>query len=207
MVSEDLELLVEKLPLTRQGTPPAADVVARYRGRVPDTLLRVWGEVGFAGFGNGTMWLTDPDEWDDVADLLVQHADLGPFPPGLEWIPVARSAFGRFWFWNSTYGMALDVNPVLGTAYHLDESAHVARHPELVMENFLDTCDSEQYDFFDEREVGLFEAAHRRLGHLGPDEVYGFVPAIALGGAVRADNLQVFPMREHLVLLTEFGGV
>lgn len=34
----------------------------RYSGVLPDALLRIWAEFGWAGFADGRFWLTDPDE-------------------------------------------------------------------------------------------------------------------------------------------------
>ena len=54
----------------------------------------------------------------------------------------------------------------------------------------------------DEDEKPLFERAYRLLGPLAHDEMYGFVPAAALGGPRRLDHLQKVKAVEHLTLLS-----
>ena len=49
----------------------------------------------------------------------------------------------------------------------------------------------------------LFELALARLGPLDHDTLYGFVPALWLGGEVRVENLQKLDAHGHLELLSQ----
>jgi len=50
---------------------------------------------------------------------------------------------------------------------------------------------------------GRFAHAKQRLGRVGRDEMYGFVPALALGGASDVAKLEKVKAIEHLVLLAQ----
>ncbi|MNJ79554.1 hypothetical protein D3C77_776150 [compost metagenome] len=52
---------------------------------------------------------------------------------------------------------------------------------------------------------GLFKSALKKLGQLKSDEMYGFVPALALGGAMELKNLQKVKTIEHLEFLSQLS--
>ncbi|RMM82688.1 T6SS immunity protein Tdi1 domain-containing protein, partial [Pseudomonas savastanoi] len=45
----------------------------------------------------------------------------------------------------------------------------------------------------------------KNLGQLQSDEMYGFVPALALGGPVELKNLQKVKTTEHLMFLSQLS--
>lgn len=53
----------------------------------------------------------------------------------------------------------------------------------------------------------LFSPALARLGGLKNDEMYGFLPALALGGPATLDHLQKVPAVEHLVMLAQLSDL
>ena len=50
-------------PMPRAKPFPAERVEAN-RGRVPDLLIEYWQAFGQCGFNQGTLWLTDPNDFD-----------------------------------------------------------------------------------------------------------------------------------------------
>jgi hypothetical protein len=51
----------------------------------------------------------------------------------------------------------------------------------------------------------LFQLALKKLGSLQPDEMYGFVPALALGGPGDLKHLQKLKTIEHLTFLSQLA--
>jgi hypothetical protein len=51
----------------------------------------------------------------------------------------------------------------------------------------------------------FFEPAKNKLGSLEPDEMYGFIPALAFGGTLRLENIQKVKTLEHLTLLSQLS--
>ncbi len=49
----------------------------------------------------------------------------------------------------------------------------------------------------------LFKPAKRKLGRLQPDEMYGFTPALMLGGLDKLEHLEKVKAVEHLMLLSQ----
>jgi hypothetical protein len=65
--------------------------------------------------------------------------------------------------------------------------------------------DKENLDEMDENEDPLLKRALRTLGKLEVDEIYGFVPALSIGGAARLNHLQRVKAIEHLTSLAHLG--
>lgn len=53
--------------------------------------------------------------------------------------------------------------------------------------------------------LGLFSRARKKLGPLKSDEMYGFVPALMLGGSEALENLEKVNIIEHLTFLSQLS--
>ncbi|RXE86551.1 glutamyl-tRNA amidotransferase [Pseudoalteromonas sp. A757] len=76
---------------------------------------------------------------------------------------------------------------------------------ELTLDLFFSTKMSTEIDLKDHNEKPLFERAVEKLGPLENGEIYGFVPALALGGEPKLENLQKVKATEHLAFLADLG--
>ena len=72
--------------------------------------------------------------------------------------------------------------------------------PDKHIQMFFGTRKREVNDFAD-----YFAPALQKLGRLKADEMYGFVPALALGGPSKFENLEKLKAIEHLVLLAQLS--
>ncbi len=59
----------------------------------------------------------------------------------------------------------------------------------------------------DNNRIQLFLQAKEALGALGPNQIYGLVPAAPLGGQMQLDNLQITDAPAYLALLPELAPV
>lgn len=170
---------------------------------VPDLLLAFWREFGFAGFADGRLWLCDPVAWQPAVDLWTRDLDL---PMGTDaWIAVCRTAFGRMQLWGRRTGMSLTITPYRGWILPTDQSDRMASPEDRDDQVYaaLLAQDPESVDVADEDSRPLFDRVLAGQGPVGPDTVYGFVPALALGGPPRAENVEIFDAAVHLRLLSE----
>jgi hypothetical protein len=53
----------------------------------------------------------------------------------------------------------------------------------------------------------VLKKALKKLGPLHPDEMYGFEPALAVGGTSKIENLVKVKMIEHLILLSQLTEI
>lgn len=112
---------------------------------------------------------------------------------------IARSAFCALYFWGEETGASLKIASIV--------SRSVTQTPVLSkdqsgkrVQGFLLSNEVEHNDFNE-----LFKPAKKKLGTLRHDEMYGFVPALMLGGSPTLDHLEKVKAVEHLVFLSQLG--
>src|SRR5688572_11015113 len=69
--------------------PCSAADAARLAGRVPPVMLEILRREGWCSYRDQVLWLTDPDDWTDVADAWFPGAQV-----------FARTAFGDLCVWD-----------------------------------------------------------------------------------------------------------
>ncbi|MFV8309539.1 GAD-like domain-containing protein [Mycobacteroides chelonae] len=200
MPDESFEYFLSKLPLAVQGPACTDTHVNTFTGLVPNALISYWQEFGFSGFGDGVIWLIDPMEWATTTEILLDGLQHPQLPPDAQFIPFARSAFGKVWFWTPGYGITLILNPADGTAF-FGSLMDPSRDTDGLLTAFFATAKKDRFDFLDNSEEYMFDRVSKRLGSLQFDQVYGFAPGIVLGGPVVPENTHLFEIHAHMALL------
>lgn len=195
-MDEDFEYFLEKMgpAFDKRHVPPSS--IDRYRGKLPDQLLAYWQEHGWCGYADGLFWTVDPQEYEAALEAWIGDT---PFMEQDAYHIIARSAFGSLYFWGERTGYALKLS-ALGS-YVVPHSAPITSL-EKEIQMFFGGRDRKGNDF-----DGLFIPALKKLGRLKHDEIYGFVPALALGGPATLDHLQKVKAVEHLVLLAQLSDL
>ncbi|VVM80438.1 GAD-like domain-containing protein [Pseudomonas fluorescens] len=185
---------VEKFggPVDRQEVP--ASSIEKYKGKLPNQLLKYWDEHGWCGYGDGIFWIVNPQEYEGVVASWIGGTE---FEERDAYHLIARSAFGDLYFWGEETGASLKI-----TSFFSRYITHTSILPKEQMDkrlhNFLLSTEVE-YNDFDE----LFKPAKKKLGTLRHDEMYGFVPALMFGGPDTLDHLEKVKAVEHLILLSQ----
>lgn len=180
--------------IDRRYVPPSS--IDRYRGKLPDQLLSYWEEHGWCGYAEGLFWTVDPQEYDPVLEAWIGDT---AFMEQDAYHLIARSAFGELYFWGEKTGNSLSIFAP-GSYCIPRESRFVGEKMDFGMRLFFGALSRQANDFAD-----LFTPALKKLGRLKPDEMYGFVPALALGGTSTLGHLQKVKAVEHLVLLAQLA--
>ncbi|GAB2864139.1 GAD-like domain-containing protein [Pseudoduganella ginsengisoli] len=195
-MNEYFEMFLDELgPATHQRPVPTSSI-ERYRGKLPQQLLEYWEEYGWCGYANGLFWTVDPQEYEPVLKAWIGETQ---FMEKDAYHLIARSAFGKLYFWGENTG---DTLKVFAPGSYCLPRASLFRKDELErgLRVFFSNRDREENDFAD-----LFAPALRKLGPLAHDELYGFVPALALGGPSDIGHLQKVKAVEHLVFLAQLA--
>jgi hypothetical protein len=181
-------------PIGRRDVPKAS--IERYEGRLPNLLLEYWVEHGWCGYGNGIFWLVDPQDYEGVVSSWIEGTKL----EGRDtYHVIASSAFGDLYLWGENTGFSLKIDSCLARCVIHDfeiESGGMDRE----LQNFLLSVKFEYNDY-----GGLFRPALKKLGPLSHDKVYGFVPALILGGNDTLDHLEKVKAVEHLIFLSQLA--
>jgi hypothetical protein len=196
-MDENFEYFLEEFgPAFDRRDLPTSNI-QHWRGKLPDQLLAYWQAYGWCGYAKGLFWTVDPLEYQPVADAWLggtRYAEHDAYHV------IARGAFGELYFWGEKTGCSLSI--VAADALALPSRD---RGPDLekALRIFFSSRSPGSNDFSDAEGKPLFERALQKLGRLAFDEMYGFVPALALGGPPTLEHLQKVKAVEHLVFLAQ----
>ena len=153
-----------------------------YEDDLPLNFVQFLKKNGIGSYMNGFLWLCNPSELMPV---------LGEFYDDLSnKIPFARTAFGDIL-------MIQDGEHVKRLDVRFGKGDILSTNIEFFFGDDL------TYDELLKRELyySMYNEALSKLGPLSPNECYGYVPALALGGKEGLDSLQKVNFNEHLSIL------
>jgi len=180
------------------------DRIEKYRGILPPALLKIWEEEGWCSYADGLMWTVDPNEYSHLAGMWLQGT---PFETLDRYHIIARSAFGDLYVWGERTGWRITIGCPAGQIFALaDKVATPVEDPDIAVLSFFAGLKRHLFDFRDDAEQFLFQRARESLGALNKNEMYGFEPALSLGGRAVLENLRKVNLDVHLTLLREFSA-
>lgn len=193
-MDEYFEVFLEQFgpAIARHDVP--SERLERFRGKLPDSILGYWQEHGWCGYADGLFWTVDPEEYEPALQAWLGNTS---FMEADAYHVIARTAFGHLLFWGERTGPSLQL--FAPGAYAVTMKPAVG-DMELEGRMFFSVQDRKSYDF-----GSLLAPALKKLGRLEHDEMYGFVPALALGGPATLDHLQKVKAVEHLVILAQLS--
>ncbi|KVE85539.1 DUF1851 domain-containing protein [Burkholderia cepacia] len=185
--------------IARRDVPP--EKIEKFRGKLPDKLLEYWHEYGWCGYAKGLLWTVDPDEWEDELDAWLGETE---FMERDAYYVIARTAFGELILWGERTGQSLKIITPYGMIFpSFDESKFERRGPDMAIQLFFSTCSKDAFDLLDIDKAPLFDRALEKLGPVDHTTMYGFVPALALGGTPALERLQKLDAHVHLDILSQ----
>lgn len=195
MIDEQFQFFLDEFgpQIERREVPPSS--LARYQGRLPDQLMKYWQEFGWSGYADGLLWIVNPQEYEGVLSEWLSDSKF----EGIDSFHViAVGAFGKLHVWGEKYGSAFTLVASESLLSPQQDFSVSPKNMDFELRCFFM---SEQRNYIDT--YGLFDQAHIRLGGLNSGEIYGFHPALALGGPVAVENLQKVSAVEHLSFLVQ----
>ncbi|EIK96934.1 hypothetical protein PMM47T1_09751 [Pseudomonas sp. M47T1] len=175
-----------------------ASSIRRYEGRLPSKLINYWEEHGWAGYGDGVFWTVDPERYEGVVSSWLEET---PLDAKDKFHVIARSAFGLLYLWGENTGPSLKI-AAYASRYIERESLFVPNQLDKAVESFFMLKGVRDNDFCD-----MFTSAKKKLGVLESDEMYGFFPALTLGGRGEIEDIQKVKAVEHLVFLSQISDL
>jgi hypothetical protein len=199
----DFEDFIEVFGEATYHEPVPQASIEKYRGKLPDILLTYWEQEGWNGYDNGLLWTVNPD---DYADILADWIAPTPLPEIDDYHVFARTAFGTLYAFGSKNGRYFGVTPYWNAVFANKSWVTSVDHEwDETITQFFGFSTKEDYDVEDIKEKGMFDRAVKRLGPLGPNEMFGFVPALLLGGEEVEKNLEKTNIFIHLDILANLA--
>jgi hypothetical protein len=195
--------MIQRLGEPKHASRMTTAVAAGYAGRVPEALTRFWVEHGRGAYLDGMYWICDPAPFDPLLQLIFK--DDPEFDPA-DMTVVAYTAFGSLKVWHRRRRM-VNVGLLVGQVFNPPESSwHDAKTGMPFSENFSVGCFvgivQSEYTPDERTFLAAAIAAH---GALRPGEVYGFFPALQLGGSYAVETLRRVNAIEHFMLLAQLS--
>lgn len=155
-------------------------------------------EEGFSSYAGGLVWTVDPDEYAWVAEEWVESC---PDVPPSSFYVFARNAYGEFYCLSLDTGFVITISCPTGLLAAPREMLKKRGNPVQAVQTFFAMGSMAKYDLVDENGVAIFPAALKKLGPVGPNEIYGFVPLVTLGGVPSVKTMEKVRMDVHLDIL------
>jgi hypothetical protein len=205
MRDEYFEYFISKFgeATSRVAVPPQD--IEKWRGKLPEQLLTYWSEEGWCSYAKGLFWTVNPEDYEDLVDEWLTDT---PLEQADSFHAIARSAFGDIYICGEQSGgnitICCSLNGISAIAKSLTPKSDEKKDSSI--RSFFAASSLADFDLKDERGYPLFERALEKLGPLEPDEVYGFEPAIVLGGKMRLENLAKLKLDVHLTILRQLAS-
>lgn len=183
---------LEHFPPSENLEKPTQEELAALQGRVPAFLLDFWQEYGFGNYGNGIIKIVNP--FDYYENL---QAWLGRAEDDFSRTPIVVTGFGDIFYTRTHDDGVTDVSIF---DLHYREIAVCENSVEEFFEEYL-------YDEYIQNEIlrrELFTKATEKLGSICAEEIFYFVPALALGGDESLESIDKGDGITHQMLLLNF---
>ncbi|WP_177196601.1 GAD-like domain-containing protein [Duganella sp. CF517] len=179
--------------------------IAKFEGRLPEQLLEYWKLYGWSGYYDGLFWLVNPDDYVSVVNAWLEGAQI---ENRSDYLAIARTAFGRIFLWNKKSGQNVTIVPLDSQIITSPANKKVvAGDDTIALQSFLIGKEPDRLDIEDVKEKKLFKRALKKLGPVAVDEMYGFEPALCIGGMPVLENIKKVKIIEHLILLEQLGEI
>ena len=196
IVDEAIKLFIDEMgtPIAQKAVPTSS--IVRYSKILPERLLNYWHDYGWSGHADGIFWIVDPQEYEGIVSTWLKDT---AFETLDTYHVIARTAFGTPYLWGEKTGQSLTIDSCY-SRYGYQEQGTTAEDLDRQCMSFFISTTFEFSDFLD-----LFAPAKRKLGILQSDEMYGFVPALMIGGSEDLKNLEKLKIIEHLMFLAQLA--
>ncbi|MBK1492740.1 GAD-like domain-containing protein [Pseudomonas aeruginosa] len=203
MRDEDFSLFINSFGEATQRTPVPESSLRKWENVLPPVLLEYWKDEGWAGYANGLLWTVNPDDFEHIKDAWLQGTPLESFD---KFHVIARSAFGNLYLCGERTGRSVSIicihNEILALKNRL--KAKELGDQNITIQSLFGGSEPDDFDYSDSNDKLLFKRALKKYGPLAPDEMYGFEPALVLGGAPTLENLRRLKLDPHLLILRDF---
>ena len=198
-------------PIVR-GEAATAEQLDRMSSCLPQSLVAIVAEYGFASLCDGAFRFCDPATMRSILALVfkgdpeLQHTNCHV---------VAHTAFGVLKCWSIAHGpitvdlpSAMVFSAALAPTEFKDlPDAPVAEVNDPRFANLTLPLQPDDADYDDANAEPLYHRCTAAHGQVGPDDCYGFFPALALAGPFsqsrRLENIRRVKAREHYAFLAQ----
>ncbi|MEX9871592.1 GAD-like domain-containing protein [Providencia huaxiensis] len=200
MRDEAFEVFIENFGEATTTRYVSEEKINQWQGKLPELLLTYWHNEGWSSYYNGLFTIVDPDDYEDIVDEWLENTYLEEID---SFHAIAINGFGNIYLCGEKTGQCVVINSVFNTIF--------VQKKKLEKNNSAESLDISIITLFILSEIGgynksgLFEKAVKKFGPLGDNEIFGFEPAIILGGELDIKHIQKVDARIHLSILAQLA--
>ncbi len=206
MMTDDFHFILSENGFPEDPEFLQRDELSKVSKILPKSLVDFWEEVGVGSWHQKLFNFCKPSDFQDLLfSILEDDSEISPKDCAM----YGYTAFGELSIWHRTMG-TIHVNLPLGWVYgdfmstERQLQTNVELGPDRVIAIGLPTG-GQATTFRDEKNRPLFEQAVKKYGKLTKGQCFGFVPALALGGKIRLENVRRLSAPEHFSILAGLG--
>ncbi|PTT89447.1 GAD-like domain protein [Pelomonas sp. HMWF004] len=202
MRDEDFAFFISEFGEAQARREVPEDVIDRWKGRLPEKLLHYWKQEGWCGYADGLFWTVNPDDYEDLVDEWLEGTSLEEVD---SFHVIARSGLGLLYLFGEQTGCGVRIDCSLHAIFAHDLKRKSQDEIEQRLPWFFSNLEPKANDLKDANRVPLFKRALTALGPLAEDEMYGFEPALVLGGEMTLGHLRKVKLIQHLMILRQLA--
>lgn len=172
----------------------------KYAGRLPSSLLSLIKQDGFASYAEGIFWTVNPDKFSSYAEAWCSRLES---LAGKHYLVFGRSAFGDLYALQESSGRVVTVSFVTGLVWGPKNLAKPPKNFEIGVQSFFGSAFKTDFDMEDELGSSLFKRGVSLFGPIGSNEMFGFEPALSIGGKISSENLRKLRFDVHIDMLSQ----
>lgn len=203
MKDEDFDAFIHRFGEPSYREFPSAVDIDQWQNRLPDQLLTYWKHKGFAAYHDGVFWIVNPSAYEDTVTEWLRGSPLNKVD---RFHVIARSAFGKLYLWGERTGSSVKIAPSTNAIIALSSNLKRSiKDPDFAIRTFFSGRALSDADLKDEEGSLLFKRILNKAGPLSADEMYGFNPALVVGGKMKLENLEKLNIFDHLAYLRQLA--
>ncbi|CDH26786.1 GAD-like domain-containing protein [Xenorhabdus bovienii] len=204
MRDDFFEYFIQKFGEATQHRAVPAEAIEKWRGKLPDRLLHYWSTEGWNSYQDGLFSIVNPDDYEDIVDMWLEDT---PFEEMDSYHVIARNAFGKLYLCGQKTGRNLSISSIFNTIVYSKNEFYQKNSQDLDIDIgvLFSNQNISSCDLRGEGKTGIFSKAAEKYGPLNENEIFGFEPAIVLGGEIKLENVRKLDMHIHLDILRQFA--
>jgi hypothetical protein len=182
------ERFIEKRGSIKKFGKPSDEVVEKYKNNIPEYIIEVWKTFGFGSYAEGMFFISNPNPFESITEIY--------FGKKSTHTVIGRSSFGDLIIWDAEDSSIISLNASSGKGVRMADDGDIDGFFAFTMNNDK---------FYDAHNYQMHLKAVEKFGQLEEDQVFGFFPALSMGGKEKLENIKVVQIREYLAMLAEIA--
>ncbi|WP_277850716.1 GAD-like domain-containing protein [Moellerella wisconsensis] len=197
MRNEFFEAFIDEFGDATTSRYASAEEIKKWEEKLPELLLMYWHDEGWSSY---LFTIVNPADYEDVVDEWLEDTyleDIDIFHA------IAINGFGNLYLCGERTGQSVVISPMFNTIFIQKKEIkreHTNKSRNISIQTLFGFAEVEGHN-----KKGLFEKSVKKLGPLGDNEIFGFEPALTLGGELDIKYIQKVDARIHLSILSQLA--